>query len=89
MVPTLKRTAPSQRIQIITSVEMLDEILGHLNTYPNICKILFAEMLGEMLDRLNRSLARMRVCTCCAFGCVRVFACCVYILCVVLFAYNL
>ena len=39
VVPSLKRTAPSQRIQIITSIEMLDEVLGHLNTSPNICKI--------------------------------------------------
>jgi len=39
VVPSLKRTAPSQRIQIIASVEMLDEMLGYLNASPNICKI--------------------------------------------------
>ena len=43
VVPSLKRTAPSQRIQSITSVEMLDEMLyemfGHLNISPNTCKI--------------------------------------------------
>ena len=26
------------RIQIITSIDMLDEMLGHLNASPNICK---------------------------------------------------
>ena len=39
VVPSLKRTAPSQRIQIIASIEMLDEMLGDLNASPNICKI--------------------------------------------------
>ena len=38
VVPSLKRTAPSQRMQIIT-IEMLDEMLGHLNTSPKMCKI--------------------------------------------------
>ena len=43
VVSSLNCTAPSQRIQIITSIEvldkMLDEMLGHLNISPNICKI--------------------------------------------------
>jgi len=47
MVSSLKRTAPSQRIQIMDFIKMLNEMLdemlgqivGHLNTSPNICKI--------------------------------------------------
>ena len=30
VIPSLKRTAPSQRIQIITSIEMLEEMLDDL-----------------------------------------------------------
>jgi len=36
VVPSFKRTLPSQRIQIITSIEMLDEMLGHLNTSQHL-----------------------------------------------------
>ena len=43
VIPSLKCKAPLQRIQIRTSIELLDEILDdmlvHLNISPNICKI--------------------------------------------------
>ena len=38
VVPSLRRTAPSQRIQMITSIEVLDELLGHLKTCPKLVK---------------------------------------------------
>ena len=41
LVLSLKRTAPSQSIQILTSIEMLDDMLD--------------DMLDEMLDHLNTS----------------------------------
>ena len=69
--PSLKRTAPSQRTQIIASMDMLDEVLdemlGHLNTSPNIYKIcwlicwvkcwIFKKVLSRTQWRIGRHLS--------------------------------